>query len=452
MNKFLLIFTLLTFGITLGASPFIGVWKTDQNNRVFISTNSKFYYEYENILNPNISGSGTTEYNSLNITFPTSGNYKIKLYPQSNEFRFSASDYEDIYFIEIKNWGEISWNKDLTKLFNYKINLTISATDIPDFANVTNFSYMFANCKKIENIPNINSWNISNATQLDKMFSNALLFNSVIGNWNTSKVESMSNMFAGAQTFNQNINDWDTSNVISMFSMFASAYQFNQTINSWNTSKVERMDYMFQDARSFNQSISNWQTNKVELMTKMFYGASDFDQNIGHFNLNSITSMTQMLDFSGMKCQNYNLTLIGWAANPNTPSAYDNTPFGIKVGAKYLRYGSAGQNPRGILTLKGYTFTEDIFDPNCAGLGVTENVNTKILEIYPNPISDNFNIKTNENLKSIEVYDINGRKIQDLSVNLGSNSYSLKNLKNSVYILRIKADDDKTYIKKVIKK
>ena len=80
------------------------------------------------------------------------------------------------------------------------------------------------------------------------------------------------------------------------------------------------------------------------------------------------------------------------------------------------------------------------------------NVNTKILEIYPNPISDNFNIKTNENLKSIEVYDINGRKIQDLSVNLGSNSYSLKNLKNSVYILRIKADDDKTYIKKVIKK
>ena len=67
MNKFLLIFTLLTFGITLGASPFIGVWKTDQNNRVFISTNSKFYYEYENILNPNISGSGTTEYNSLNI-------------------------------------------------------------------------------------------------------------------------------------------------------------------------------------------------------------------------------------------------------------------------------------------------------------------------------------------------------------------------------------------------
>ena len=61
-------------------------------------------------------------------------------------------------------------------------------------------------------------------------------------------------------------------------------------------------------------------------------------------------------------------------------------------------------------------------------------------------------IKTNENLKSIEVYDINGRKIQDLSVNLGSNSYSLKNLKNSVYILRIKADDDKTYIKKVIKK
>ena len=48
------------------------------------------------------------------------------------------------------------------------------------------------------------------------MFKNAKVFSFDISRWNISQVTDMTRMFDGAAKFNQNIGTWDTSKVKSM--------------------------------------------------------------------------------------------------------------------------------------------------------------------------------------------------------------------------------------------
>ena len=61
----------------------------------------------------------------------------------------------------------------------------------------------------------------------------------------------MKGMFLYSRNFNQNINSWDVSNVTNMSKMFSYANTFNQPIGNWNTSNVIDMSSMFSYARSF---------------------------------------------------------------------------------------------------------------------------------------------------------------------------------------------------------
>jgi surface protein len=70
-------------------------------------------------------------------------------------------------------------------------------------------------------------------------------------------------MFYNASAFNQPLNSWNTSNVTNMNSMFSFASVFNQPLNSWNTSNVTDMSFMFSNASEFNQDISTWVVSSV---------------------------------------------------------------------------------------------------------------------------------------------------------------------------------------------
>ena len=84
----------------------------------------------------------------------------------------------------------------------------------------------------------IEKWDVSEITNMDKLFYNLQEFNENINEWNVSNVTIMSKMFYGAKTFNQNINNWNVSNVTNMCDMFYYASSFNQNINNWNVSNV----------------------------------------------------------------------------------------------------------------------------------------------------------------------------------------------------------------------
>ena len=77
-----------------------------------------------------------------------------------------------------------------------------------------------------------------------------------INNWDVSNVTDMYKMFEEATSFNQPLNKWNVSNVKNMHGMFANASSFNQPLNSWNVSNVTNMRYMFYHARSFNQPLN----------------------------------------------------------------------------------------------------------------------------------------------------------------------------------------------------
>lgn len=312
----------------------------------------------------------------------------------------------------INSWNVITVNNMAGLFSNTDFNQNIANWNI---SNVNNLSGMFYSNDVFNQ--NIGSWNTGNVVDMSSMFSFAKAFNQDIGSWNTSKVTNMRDMFNSAENFNQNIGSWNTALVTDMDFMFAATKVFNQNIGGWNTSAVTDMSYMFQSAEAFNQNIGTWNTGSVKYMQDMFYLSkafnqdigswntsavtnmsymfckSQFNQNIGNWNTSAVTNMSymfagsyspppynilvvtpfnqnlgnwilktgadmsNMFDYSSLDCSNYSSTLIGWNANPITPT-------GRNLGALRIKYGSHASVARANLVLavssggKGWTISD----------------------------------------------------------------------------------------------
>jgi len=109
----------------------------------------------------------------------------------------------------------------------------------------------------------INTWLVSNVTNMSYMFYDAQQFNQQLNNWNVSNVTNMSYMFYGAYQFNQPLNSWNVKNALEIMGMFHGAKQFNQPINSWNVNNVTDMSFMFHGTK-INKVLSNYNLNDVQ--------------------------------------------------------------------------------------------------------------------------------------------------------------------------------------------
>ncbi len=305
-------------------------------------------------------------------------------------------------------------------------------------SKVMNMSGMFYNSKFNQDLAN---WNTASVTNMKWMFYKNTSFNQNISSWNTSKVKDMSVMFNGATAFNQNIGNWNTSNVEDMSSMFSGAKVFNQNIGNWNTSKVKDMAWMFSDATAFNQNLGNWNTSNVEDMSSMFNGATAFNQNLENWKLQSLTSEIyygayDMLKSSGLSCDNYNKTLIGWANDSNIAN-------NVYLGSSNLVYSSAqAVVARNSLIGKGWTISGDTYNPNCAL--TTNELQNKKLKVYPNPAKDFILIDNLKDNVEFEIYDIQGKLVKKEKYN---DSISLENLSRGIYIIKIPSEN---YSKKIV--
>jgi len=307
-----------------------------------------------------------------------------------------------------------------------------------DTSKVTNMMFMFHNAFKF-NQP-IGNWNTSLVTDMSGMFRENHLFNQPIENWDTSKVTNMLDMFAGSKKFNQPIGTWNTSLVTNMRSMFYEAQLFNQPIENWNTSNVTTMYSMFQNSPVFNQPLDNWDTSKVTDMRNMLKNAAVFNQNLSSFNLAMASQIDSMLDFSGLSCNNYNSTLHSWANSVSTPN-------NLTLGSSGLAYSTpqavAARNI--LISLKGWTITNDIYDVECNVL-TTSEVNKKNLEIYPNPVKNT--LFFSEELQSIEIYSLDGRLLKR---SLKGNQIDIHELQKGTYILKVTDNSGNLLSEKFIK-
>jgi surface protein len=206
------------------------------------------------------------------------------------------------------------------------------------------------------------------------MFNGAIAFNQPISNWNVSKDTTMLRMFQTANAFNQNIGSWAVDSVTNMSGMFKSAIAFNQNISGWHVVKVKTMDFMFNHANSFNQPIGTWNVSNVTNMNSMFYNAHVFNQQLSSWNLISVTNVTDMFRNSALSCSNYSNTLIGWAANANTPNGLSLTNNTLFAGGA-ITYSTDGQTARNtLINTKSWIINGDSYDASC----VTTSLQVKL--------------------------------------------------------------------------
>ena len=266
---------------------------------------TNFVVEYINLANPADKGKISNANGSAGVGYMLTGltagaKYRIIAYPNPDiagsvltELQSEFSDQERL--IKVTQWGTNEWTL-LSGAFQRCVNMDVTATDIPHYVGGISLNSMFAECSSLVYNTSINNWNLSDVTDLARMFRGAVKFNQPIGNWNTGSVSNMAGMFQEATSFNQSIDNWSTGNVTDMSYMFYNATAFDQPLNSWRTENVTDMNNMFNKAYKFNKDISSWNTAKVTNMSSMFRDARAFNQPLNSWNTSAVTDMSYMFD------------------------------------------------------------------------------------------------------------------------------------------------------------
>lgn len=70
---------------------------------------------------------------------------------------------------------------------------------------------------------------------------------------------------------------------------------------------------------------------------------------------------------------------------------------------------------------------------------------------YPNPTQDVWNIKTTENIKNVQVFNMTGRLVRDMNVNASEAVINTNGLSSGIYLAKISNDADQTKTIKLIK-
>ena len=184
--------------------------------------------------------------------------------------------------IEIKLNG-INDITDLSYMFA-DCDMLISLSDISKWnvEKVTDMSYMFYNCESLESLPDISKWNVDKVTNMSHMFSNCESLQNLpdIYFWNTINVTNMSDIFSNCKLLRSlpDISNWDISKVTNLSYMLFNCESLKSLpdISNWKTSKVSNMSYMFFNCKSLESlpDISKWPINSIKNMNGMFFGCN----------------------------------------------------------------------------------------------------------------------------------------------------------------------------------
>ena len=208
----------------------------------------------------------------------------------------------------IDQWGDIQW-ESMNSAFEGATNMVYRANDAPNLSNVTDMSKMFLYADSFNG--DLSDWDVSGVRNMSCMFAGATSFNGDLSAWDVSKVRNMSCMFAALQffyveifsedfafalptSFDGNVSAWDVSEVTDMSGMFAGASSFDGDLSAWDVSGAADMRGMFARATSFDGDISDWDVSKVRNMSCMFFGAPSFDGDISAWNVSEVRNMSCM--------------------------------------------------------------------------------------------------------------------------------------------------------------
>jgi surface protein len=331
---------------------------TSTNVQFIIPTYPGLTYNY----NVDCDNDGALEATGVNGNFTcdyaAAGNYTVRISDNSDV----GTGFPRIYFnntgdmeklLTIEQWGTGVWTS-MESAFYGCTNLEGQAADIPNLTNVTNMSRMFAGTSAFNQ--DIGGWDTSSVTDMSFLFYIADSFNQDISGWDTSSVTDMRHMFAFARSFNQDIGGWNTSSVTDMSYLFDVAVSFNQDISGWDTSSVTDMAYMFSGS-AFNQDIGGWDTSNVENLLRMFSYTRDFNQDIGSWVTSSAINMRGV--FLGASA--FNQDIGGW----NTSNVVDMSL--MFNSASTFNHDIGGWDTSNVTDMSGMFYNASVFNQDIGG-------------------------------------------------------------------------------------
>lgn len=328
------------------SSPFISTWRTTTPNETVTLP-----YSVSGAYAGSIDwGDGTITSNTFGDrvhTYEVAGDYVITISGFMRGWAFNNTG-DRLKIRSIQQWGCFN-HGDLIGAFWGCNNLTLTTvTDVCNVSSNTTLHSFFRECTAIITINNLNDWNVSNITSLQRTFSNCTNFNQDLNNWDVSKVTSLNNTFNSCILFNGNVDTWDVSNVIALTSTFfncasfnrditdwqlnsctglVSTFQacsnFNQPIGIWNVDNVTSFAGTFNSASAFNQPLNNWNTSKATVMNNMFANAVSFDQPLNNWDVSKVTLFNSM--FSGATIFNQDISMWDVSSATNTSAMFNAT-------------------------------------------------------------------------------------------------------------------------------
>ena len=227
-----------------------------------------------------------------------------------------------------------SWNvsnvTNMSRMFSYCSSLIdLTALASWNVSNVTDMNSMFQSCSNLTNISTLAGWNVSNVTDMSSMFSGCSITDlTALASWNVSNVANMRSMFQSCSNLT-NISalaDWNVSNVTSMSSMFSGCSSLTDltALAGWNVSKVTNMISMFESCSKLTDltALKDWNVSKVTDMNRMFYWCSKLTDlaALKDWNVSKVTNMYFM--FYGCSKLTDLTALAGWNVSKVTNMSY----------------------------------------------------------------------------------------------------------------------------------
>ena len=254
-------------------------------------------------------------------------------YPETKEEL--SKNIQELLNNDKRNFNCIDTSKitDMSYLFNNeifnKLEFDVSEWNV---SNVTNMERMFIGCDKFDN--DLSKWDVSNVTNMEKMFIGCRKFKGVgLSSWDVSNVEDMSGMFKNCINLSEDLSNWNVSNVKYMSSMFYYCLLFDCNLSKWDVSKVVLFNEMFDNCEIFKgKGVDKWNTISAQDTGFMLYECIKFNADLSKWNIENILDMRFMFagckKFKGKGLENWDVTgkdirgLLNDCKNINTPSWY----------------------------------------------------------------------------------------------------------------------------------
>jgi surface protein len=146
-----------------------------------------------------------------------------------------------------------------------------------DTGNVTDMSYMFAGCSRLQEL-NVSNFDTHNVTSMESMFAGCLSLRTLdLTHFDTRNLTNMMDMFGSCHALgNISFGEFDTHNVTSMDGAFSHCSSLESLdLSFMDTRNVTNMGAMFAYSNSLvSINLSSFNTANVTYMGQMFQGCS----------------------------------------------------------------------------------------------------------------------------------------------------------------------------------